>query len=213
MMPSREVHQHRERGEQLEAFGEAAEHGQGAGDVGIRVDPELAHVVVFVPHGLVFHEGAELALGHADGLEQQGVGRDVDRLHVGEGRQHHLHLGRFEHPTVFFHVVVRDLDVGLGEEAEDLRQQIALLVIQIGRPVLAVLAQRHLFGHPVDLLLLLPHVEGPRIAEGLIGRRRGQQAGLGGLDDRGMGVHGLGSKTGAEGLATLNSRIAPIATG
>jgi hypothetical protein len=40
-------------------------------------------------------------LRHADGLEQQRIGRDVDRLHVGEGRQHHLHLGRFEDAPYF----------------------------------------------------------------------------------------------------------------
>ncbi|MNC67859.1 hypothetical protein D3C75_1183980 [compost metagenome] len=64
----------------------------------------------------------------------------MDRLHIGEGRQHHLHFGRFEHPAVALHVVVLDLDVGLGEEAEDLRQQVALAVGQVGGPVLDVLA-------------------------------------------------------------------------
>ena len=39
------------------------------------------------------------------------------------------------------------------------------------------------------LLLLLPHVEGPRIAERLVGRRGRQQAGGAGADDRGVGVH------------------------
>jgi hypothetical protein len=37
------------------------------------------------------------------------------------------------------------------------------------RPVAAVLAQRHFLGQPVDLLLALPHVEGPGIFEGLVG--------------------------------------------
>ena len=185
---AREIHQHREGSEQLKPLREAAEHGQGAGDVAVGLDPEFAHEVMLVAHGLVFHEGSELALGHADGFEQQGVGGDVDGLHVGEGRQHHLDLGRFEHPTVFFHVVVLDLDVGLGEETEDLGQQIAFGRGQVDRPVLHVLAQRHLFGHPVDLLLLLPHVESPRIAERLVGGRRGQQSGRGRLD-RDVRVH------------------------
>jgi hypothetical protein len=131
LVEAREVHQHGEAGEQLQALGEAAEHGQRAGDVGVGLDAELLHEVVLVAHGLVFHEGAELALRHADGFEQQGVGRDMDGLHIGERRQHHLHFGRFEHPAVALHVVVGDLDVRLGEEAEDLRQQVALAVVEL----------------------------------------------------------------------------------
>lgn len=58
----------------------------------------------------------------------------------------------------------------------DLRQQVPFLVVQLDGPVLEVLAQRHLFGHPVDLLLLLPEVIGPRIAERLVAARRGHKA-------------------------------------
>ncbi|MDQ1191282.1 hypothetical protein QE419_000048 [Brevundimonas vesicularis] len=200
---AREVHQHGEGREQLNAFREAAEHGQGPADVGVGIDPELAHIVVLVPHGLIFHEGAELALGHADGFKQQGVGRDMDRLHIAESGQHHLHLGRFEHPAVAFHVVVLNLDVRLGEEAEDLGQQVAFAVVQGRGPVLDVLAQRHLLGHPVDLLLLLPHVERPRIAERLVGGRRGQKTGALGEDDRSDGVHRTGPEGDSEDAFTM----------
>jgi hypothetical protein len=92
LLKAREVHQHRERREQLQPLGEAAEHGQRPRDVRVAVHPELLHEVVLVAHRLVVEERAELAFRHADGLEQQRIGRDVDRLHVGEGRQHHLHL-------------------------------------------------------------------------------------------------------------------------
>jgi hypothetical protein len=41
LVEAREVHQHGEAGEQLQAFGKAAEHGQGAGDVFVVIDAEL----------------------------------------------------------------------------------------------------------------------------------------------------------------------------
>ncbi|MND00101.1 hypothetical protein D3C83_186000 [compost metagenome] len=49
----------------------------------------------------------------------------MDRLHVGERGQHHFHFGGFEDAGIALHVVVVHLDVRLGEEAEDLREQIA----------------------------------------------------------------------------------------
>ncbi len=79
-------------------------------------------------HLLIFHEGGELAVGHADRFQKKRIGRDVHRFHVGEGRQHHAHFNRFEERHVVFHVVGADLDIRLGEEAENLRQQVALLV-------------------------------------------------------------------------------------
>ena len=63
LVEAREVHQHGEGGEQLQPLGEAAEHGQGAGDVGVGLDAEGVHVVVLGPHRLVFEEGAELVSG------------------------------------------------------------------------------------------------------------------------------------------------------
>ena len=81
------------------------------------------------------------------------------------------------------HVAVVHLDIRLREEAENLRQQVPFLVVQLDGPVLEVLAQRHLFRHPVDLLLLLPEVVGPGIAERLVAARRGHKARQGGRDD------------------------------
>ena len=103
------------------------------------------------------------------------VGGDVDGLDVGEGRQHHQHFGGFEHPRVVLHVAVVHLDVGLGEEAEDLRQQVALGVLQVAVPVLDVVGQRHLLRQPVDALLGEPGLVGPGIAERLVDRVLGQQ--------------------------------------
>ena len=66
-------------------------------------------------------------------------------------------------------VAILHLDIRLGEEAEDLRQQVALVLGDLLRPVAAVLTQGHLLGHPVDLLLALPEIIGPGIFEGLVG--------------------------------------------
>ena len=133
-----------------------------------RIDVEALHVVVLVLHLLVAEEGRVLALGHADGVEQVAVGGDVHRLHRREGRQHHLHFGGFEDPRVVLHVAVVHLDVGLGEEAEDLRQQVPLRLAQLVAPVLDVVGQRHLFRQPVDTLLDVPGVVGPGIVERLV---------------------------------------------
>ena len=169
LVEAREVHQHGEAGEQLQPFGEAAEHGERAGDVLVGVDAELLQVIVLVLHLLIFEEHAVFAFGHADRVEQVRVGGDVHRLHVGEGGEHHLDLDRLEHAAVFLVVAILHLDVGLGEEAEDLREQVALVLGQLLRPVAAILAQRHFLGHPVDLLLALPELVSPRVFEGLVG--------------------------------------------
>ena len=152
----------------MQPLGEAAEHGERLGDVLVGVDAELLQIVVLVLHLLILEEHAIFALGHADGVEQMAVGGDVHRLHVGEGGEHHLDLDRLEDAAVFLVVAILHLDVGLGEEAEDLRQQVALMVGELLRPVAAILAERHFLGHPVDLLLALPEVERPGVFERLI---------------------------------------------
>ena len=124
--------------------------------------PKVDEIVVLVLHLLILEEHAIFALGHADGVEQMAVGGDVHRLHVGEGGEHHLDLGRLEHAAVFVVVAILHLDIGLGEEAEDLGQQVALVIGELLRPVAAILAQRHFLRHPVDLLLALPDIRTPR---------------------------------------------------
>jgi hypothetical protein len=138
------------------------------GDILVGVDAEGRQIVVLVLHLLILKEHAVLALGHADRVEQMAVRRDVHRLHVGEGGEHHLDLGRLEHAAVFVVVAILHLDIGLGEEAEDLGEQVALVIGQLLRPVAAILAQRHFLGHPVDLLLALPELIRPGIFEGLV---------------------------------------------
>ncbi len=97
------------------------------------------------------------------------VSGDMHGFHVGERGQHHLDLGRLEHPAIFVVIAVLHLDIGLGEEAENLGQQIALVVGQLLRPIAAILAERHFLRHPVDLLLALPEIIGPGIFKGLVG--------------------------------------------
>src|SRR3546814_12907586 len=53
LVEAREVHQHREAGEELQALGEAAEHGQCAGDVLVVVDAEGGEIVGLVLHVLI----------------------------------------------------------------------------------------------------------------------------------------------------------------
>ncbi len=106
-----EVHQHGERSEQLKAFGEPTEHGHGCQDVFFRTDTELAKKVMLGCHFLVFHEGGKLRIRHADGFQQQRVGRDVHGLHVGKCRQHHAHFNRLEERHVVFHVVRADFHI------------------------------------------------------------------------------------------------------
>ena len=92
----RKVQQHRETGEQRHALRESPEHGESAGHVGDRSDAECVHVVGLGAHRLVFAEGGEFRLRHAEGFQQQGVGVDMNRLHVGEGGHHHLDFKRLE---------------------------------------------------------------------------------------------------------------------
>ena len=114
LVDAREVHQDREAREQLKPLGEGAEHRERLGDVLLGVGAELPHEVVLVLHLPVAEEGLVLGLRHADRVEEMRIGGDVDGLHIGERRQHHLHLGRLEHAGIVPHVAVVHLDVGLG---------------------------------------------------------------------------------------------------
>jgi hypothetical protein len=168
LVEAREVHQHREAGEQLHPFGEAAEHGERAGDILVIIDAELVHVIALFGHFLIFEERRIFAFGHADGVEQVAVRRDVHRFHVRKRGQHHLDFGGLEHAAIFVVIAILHLDIGLGEEAEDLCQQVALMLADLLRPVAAILTQGNFLGQPVDLLLALPEIIGPGIFERLV---------------------------------------------
>ena len=172
LVEARKVHQHGKAGEELHALGETAEHGQRARDVLVAVNAEVLHVVMLVLQLGVLEECAVFALGHADRVEQVRIGRDVHRLHVGEGGEHHLDFGRLENARVLLVVAVLHFHVGLREKAEDLREQVALVLGKLLRPVAAVLAQRHFLRQPVQLLLALPVVVGPGVLEWLVGLAR-----------------------------------------
>ena len=63
LVEAREVHQHGEAGEQLQPFGKAAEHGQRAGDILVRIDAEILHDNRACRlHLLIFEEHAEYSL-------------------------------------------------------------------------------------------------------------------------------------------------------
>ena len=137
----------------MQAFGEGTESGQGFGDLMLAVHPEALHVVELVLHLFVFHEGGIFEFRHADSVEQMAVGRDVHRLDVRKGGQHHQHFGGFEHLAVMLHVTVINLDIRLGEEAEYLGEQVALGIRQIAVPVLDVIRERHFLRQPMNALL------------------------------------------------------------
>ena len=128
------------------------------------------HIVGLGLHLGIVPEGLELGLGHAQRLQQQGIGVNVHRLHVAEGGHHHLHFQRLEDGNVALEVVVAHFHIGLGEEAENLGQKALFGVGQVaGLPVADIGAQRHFLAHPVGLLLALPAVISPGIAGDVIG--------------------------------------------
>jgi hypothetical protein len=63
LVEAREIHQHREAGEELKPLGEAAEHGERLGDVLVGVDAERGEIIVLVLHLLILKEHAIFALG------------------------------------------------------------------------------------------------------------------------------------------------------
>ena len=140
-----------------------------------RLHREAVHIIVFILHLFVFEEGLVLDLRHADGVEQMAVRGDMDGLDVRERGQHHQHLGGFEHLGVVTHVAIVHLDIRLGEEAENLREQVALPIGQVPMPILDVVGERHFLGQPMHALLHQPRVVGPGVTERLINRVLGQK--------------------------------------
>ena len=92
----------------------------------------------------------------------------MDGFHVGKGGQHHLDFSWLEHAAVIFVVAILHLDIGLCEEAEDLREQVAFVIRKLLCPIAAIFAQGYFFGQPMDLLLAFPEVIGPWIFKGLV---------------------------------------------
>jgi len=79
-----EVHQHREAGKQLQAFGKGAERRHGAGHVALGIHIKFVHVGDLVRHLLVVHKGFVLNLGHPDGVQQVRVSRDMHGFNIRE---------------------------------------------------------------------------------------------------------------------------------
>src|SRR3546814_4821837 len=69
LVEAREVHQHREAGEELQALGKAAEHREGARDILVILDPESAHIVVLGAHLVIFEEHAIRSEEHTSELQ------------------------------------------------------------------------------------------------------------------------------------------------
>ena len=175
LVEAREIHENREGSEKLQAFGEGTKGGQRLRDFGFVRNAEALHVIVLVLHLLVFEEGRVFDFRHADGIEQMAIGRDMHRFDVREGREHHQHFRRLEHLGIMLHVAIIHFHIRLGEEAENLRQQIAFGLREVLLPILHIIRERHFFRQPMDALLLQPGFIGPGVAEGLIDRVRRQK--------------------------------------
>ena len=127
---------------------------------------------MLLAHLLDLEEFVVGRIGQLEALEDVAVGLDVDGLEAREHREHATDLAIAEHLGQDVHIVVEHVDVGLGEQAEDVHQQIALLVCEAfrdRRPVLEVLAHGELARHPVDALLAIAHDLRPLVVEGLVG--------------------------------------------
>ena len=175
LIEAREIHENREGSEKLQPFGEGTKSGERLRDFSLVRDTEALHVIVFVLHLLVFEEGRVFDFGHADGIEQMTIGGDMHRFDVGEGRHHHQHFRRLKHLRIMLHIAIIHLDIRLGKEAENLRQQIALRRRQVLLPILHIIGERHFFRQPMDALLLQPGFIGPRVTEGFVHGIRGQK--------------------------------------
>ena len=77
-------------------------------------DAEGVHVIGLGAHLVIVAEGLEFGLRHAQGLQQQRIGVDMHRLHVGEGGHHHLHFQRLEDGDVALEVIVAHFHVATG---------------------------------------------------------------------------------------------------
>ena len=162
---AREIHQNREAGKQLQALGEATENGQCFGNIGFGFDTPFLHVVIFILHFAVFHEGFIFNFGHADRIQKMRISGNMNGFHIRKSGQHHLNFSRFEHLAVMLHIAIIHFDIGLNKEPENLRQQIAFSSGQLFMPVFDIFGQRYLFRQPVNALLGQPRIIGPRITK------------------------------------------------
>ena len=123
---------------ELHALGECREGGDLRGEVAA-VLGDFVEEVVLGGHGLVLQELVVDGLGEPDRLDEVRVGGDVHGLARGERREHHSDLGLTEAREVVVDVGARDVDVALGEEAQDLREEVALAIGELLAVVLDVL--------------------------------------------------------------------------
>ena len=109
------------------------------------------------------------------------------------------------------HVAVVHLDIGLGEEAEYLRQQVAFGIREVAVPILDIVGERHFLRQPVDTLLGQPGFVGPGIPERLIDGvfRKKIEPDRMLVGRAGNSVH-IGPVPSREACATPNRRNAPF---
>ena len=94
---AREIHQNGKAGKELQAFGEAAKYRQRFGNILIGLNTPFLHIVIFILHLAIFHEGFIFDFRHADCVEQMRIGRDMNGFHIGKRSQHHLNFSRLKH--------------------------------------------------------------------------------------------------------------------
>ena len=170
-----EVEEHHEARKELHPFREGRERRDAGRKAVLVVFGDFVEEVVLRGHRFVLKEFVVDGFGKPERFDQVRVRGDVHRFARGEGRKHHAHFGLPEAREVALHVGARDVDVALGEKAQDLREEVLFAFGELPLVVLHVLHHGDFGPEPVHLLRLHEGFVGPRIAEGLEVGARGEQ--------------------------------------
>lgn len=92
------------------------------------------------------------------GVDQEGVGLGVDVLHHDLETVEAARLGDLDLAAEALNEVLVDDAVGSGEEGQDVRDEVLLIIVQAVVPVVQILGEVNLLGSPEGGLGLLVHL-------------------------------------------------------